>query len=112
MIELRLYTTLGCHLCERLEALLATLCACEYRLERIEISEDDVLVERYGVRIPVLVDEAGDELDLGFEPARLADWLDARGRLDAAAWQRLQAGEPPRSPPARPESRGGRRYLG
>ena len=56
MITLRLYTTLGCHLCSQLEALLATLCAGEYRLERVEISEDDALMARYGVRIPVLAD--------------------------------------------------------
>lgn len=115
MMRLRLYTTLGCHLCERLEALLATLCRGDYRLEAIEISEDDALVERYGVRIPVLVDQAGDELDRGFEPARLAAWLEARGRLDAAAWERLQAGESPRAPAVRPASPGrgsGRRYLG
>jgi hypothetical protein len=115
MIRLRLYTTLGCHLCEQLEALLATLCRGDYRLEKVEISEDDALVERYGVRIPVLVDERGEELDLGFEPARLAAWLDARGRLDDAAWEELQrqlAGEPEHGEVKGATSRGGRRYLG
>ena len=67
MITLRLYTTLGCHLCSQLEALLATLCAGEYRLERVEISEDDALMARYGVRIPVLADAEGNELDRGFD---------------------------------------------
>ena len=114
MIRLRLYTTLGCHLCEQLEALLAGLCGEAYRLERVEISEDDVLIERYGVRIPVLVDEAGGELDRGFDPERLAAWLAARGSLDVTAWQQLQrelAGEPP-SPVRGAMMRGGRRYLG
>lgn len=95
MKHLTLYTTLGCHLCERLEALLAALHAGEYQLNRVEISEDEVLMERYGVRIPVLADSAGEELDLGFEPARLAAWLDARDQLDATAWQHLQAGVEP-----------------
>ena len=115
MIRLRLYTTLGCHLCHQLEALLVTLCSDEYRLERVEISEDDALVERYGVRIPVLVDGEGQELDRGFEAPRLAAWLAERGWLDAAAWEALQRelageGEPREAPGA--VMRGGRRYLG
>lgn len=93
MTHLTLYTTLGCHLCERLEALLNMLHAGEFRLEKIEISEDEALMERYGVRIPVLKDAAGHELDMGFEPSRLAAWLDERGVLDDSAWQRMQAGE-------------------
>ncbi len=115
MIRLRLYTTLGCHLCEQLETLLASLCAERYRLERVEISEDEGLVARYGVRIPVLVDEAGQELDRGMEPGRLAGWLASRGWLDETAWRQLQE---PLSGETAPEAakgatlRGGRRYLG
>ncbi|WP_010627831.1 glutaredoxin family protein [Halomonas sp. KM-1] len=117
MTHLTLYTTLGCHLCERLEALLDVLHEGEYRLNKVEISEDEALMQRYGVRIPVLVDEAGEELDLGFEPPRLANWLAERGRLDEAAWRRLQGGEgePERGghDTARTPARsGGRRYLG
>ena len=92
MKHLTLYTTLGCHLCERLEALLAALHAGEYQLNKVEISEDEALMARYGMRIPVLADSAGAELDLGFEPPRLAAWLAAHDQLDAMAWQRLQAG--------------------
>ncbi|MGQ4877548.1 glutaredoxin family protein [Billgrantia sp. LNSP4103-1] len=92
MTQLTLYTTLGCHLCEQLEALLAVLHAGEYRLEKVEISEDEALMARYGVRIPVLVDARGNELDMGFEPARLAAWLEARDRLDRNSWQRIEAG--------------------
>lgn len=117
MTHLTLYTTLGCHLCERLEALLDVLHGGEYRLHKVEISEDEALMQRYGVRIPVLVDETGEELDPGFEPQRLASWLAARGRLDEAAWRRLQAGE---GDPGNggydtartPARSGGRRYLG
>lgn len=114
MIRLRLYTTLGCHLCEQLETLLATLCAAPYRLARVEISEDEGLVARYGVRIPVLVDASGAELDRGMEPERLADWLADRGWLDEAAWRQLQrqlAGVAEPRTTKRAEMRGGRRYL-
>lgn len=116
MTHLTLYTTLGCHLCEQLEALLGALHQGEYRLERVEISESDALMARYGVRIPVLMDEAGEELDLGFEAPRLAAWLAKRGWLDEAAWQRLEqreALEPVRGPaaPDAPRRPAGRRYL-
>ena len=115
MIRLRLYTTLGCHLCEQLEALLVTLCAEPYRLERVEISEDEGLVVRYGVRIPVLMDGLGAELDRGMEPERLADWLADRDWLDEAAWRRLQRqlrGETASDGPRGTTLCGGRRYLG
>jgi len=115
MIRLTLYTTLGCHLCQQLEALLVTLCSGEYRLERIEISEDDALVERYGVRIPVLVDAEGRELDRGFEAPRLAAWLAERGWLEEEAWAALQrqlAGEAEPREARGATMRGGRRYLG
>lgn len=118
MIRLRLYTTLGCHLCTQLEALLQRLCREAYDLERVEVSEDEALVERYGVRLPVLVDEAGAELDRGFEAPRLAAWLQARGWLDEAAWEALArelsgVSEEGEARPVRGAViRGGRRYLG
>ena len=49
MIQLSLYTTLGCHLCTQLEGLVATLANQKVWLHHIEISDDDALVERYGV---------------------------------------------------------------
>ncbi|SFU40012.1 glutaredoxin family protein [Halomonas korlensis] len=113
MIRLRLYTTLGCHLCEQLEALLETLAIEEVELERVEISADDALIERYGVRIPVLADNAGEELDRGFEAERLAAWLAERGWLGEASWSRFQRdAEPYASAPRGAVMRGGRRYLG
>ncbi len=115
MIRLRLYTTLGCHLCTQLEGLLAMLCAPAYRLERVEISEEETLVARYGRRIPVLADARGEELERGFEAERLADWLGERGWLDEAAWQALRrrlAGEDEPREVKGASFRGGRRYLG
>lgn len=113
MIRLTLYTTLGCHLCEELEHHLATLCAAEVSLKRVEIADNDELMACYGVRIPVLMDAEGAELDRGFEPERLAGWLAERAWLDNAAWHRMQ-GEPNVERPAPREAvlRGGRRYLG
>ncbi|MDY7115962.1 glutaredoxin family protein [Halomonas sp. SSL-5] len=113
MIRLTLYTTLGCHLCQQLEGLLARLCREPVALERVEISEDDALMARYGVRIPVLADGEGHELDRGFEPERLAAWLEARGWRDDDAWQQLQlSGEGMDSEARAAVTRNGRRYLG
>ena len=111
MIQLSIYTTLGCHLCAQLEALITALANQEVALHRIEISDDDALVERYGVRIPVLVDNAGVELDRGFDLERLSAWLQARGWLDETA---LNAMISPleKAPPVGVHQRNGRRFLG
>ncbi|WP_416140124.1 glutaredoxin family protein [Halomonas sp. HK25] len=115
MIRLTLYTTLGCHLCSQLEGLLGHLCAEPVALDRVEISEDDALMERYGVRIPVLADGVGQELDRGFDAPRLAAWLAEREWLNEAAWEALrrqrEGEEAPREVKGA-QMRGGRRYLG
>lgn len=96
MSRLRLYTTLGCHLCERLEAELARLGVANIELERIDIADDEALVKCYGVRIPVLADAAGQELDRGFEVERLAAWLAARGLLASMVSETQEADSSPR----------------
>lgn len=111
MIHLSIYTTLGCHLCAQLEALVTTLANQEVALHRIEISDDDALVERYGVRIPVLVDSEGEELDRGFDLERLSAWLQARGWLDKAALEAMTS-PPAHVPPVGAHQRNGRRFLG
>lgn len=108
MTHLKLYTTLGCHLCERLEAELARMGRAGISLERIEIAHDPGLVERYGTSIPVLSDGQGDELERGFEPERLAAWLDERGLLAARA-ESIEAFPPSAS--AGPRRVRGRRFL-
>lgn len=76
MIQLTLYTTFGCHLCEEAEEilnLLQNLQVC--RWTAIEISEDDRLVDLYGVRIPVVATEEGRELGWPFTLKMMSDWL-------------------------------------
>ncbi|GHC31447.1 glutaredoxin family protein [Aidingimonas halophila] len=106
MTRLTLYTTLGCHLCERLEAEFARLSDDPVTLERVDIADDDELLARYGERIPVLADMNGHELDRGFDPERLTGWLAERGCLRAdtvtADTRESQGGY----------WRDGRRYLG
>ncbi len=55
MPEFTLYFTLGCHLCELAEAeLLPWVAAGNIEVILQDIAEDILLVELYGVRIPVL----------------------------------------------------------
>ena len=50
-----LYTTLGCHLCEQANALIKPLLAeCDWQLQEVDIADDNHLMARYGIRIPVL----------------------------------------------------------
>jgi len=55
MTQLVLYTTSHCHLCEQAEDLLIKLKE-QYAISWLskEISDDDDLTEKYGIRIPVI----------------------------------------------------------
>jgi len=81
MKEIVLYTTLGCHLCDQAEAMLNHLIDKQlvsgYRLSLIEISEDDSLLELYGIRIPVLAIN-NDELGWPFDLTELQSWVNTR----------------------------------
>jgi glutaredoxin len=75
MIEVTLYTRIGCHLCEEAERVLRQERAVTpFRLELVDIDLDPELVRRYGVRVPVV---AVDGEDL-FEYEVPADLLRAR----------------------------------
>ena len=72
MRQLILYTTSGCHLCEHAEAILDEL-ACDYAT--VDIADDLTLMERYGVRIPVVKDASGRELGWPFDGTQLRAFL-------------------------------------
>lgn len=64
---LTLYGTVGCHLCDQAEGLLRQAAAARpLTWQYVDIALDDALVEKYGVRIPVLVDGAGREMGWPF----------------------------------------------
>jgi hypothetical protein len=74
------YTSAGCHLCEAAESLLRQLFGDNFsKVRPVEISDSDELVERYGIRIPVVAyrTENGEWRELGwpFDAAKLADFL-------------------------------------
>ena len=70
MIEFILYSTTGCHLCEKaIEVLQVALQGQSCMLDEIDIANDDVLLEQYGVRIPVLKNpKNGKEVGWPFGP--------------------------------------------
>ncbi len=52
---IKLYTTAGCHLCEQAEVFLhESSQRYEITIELVEIGDDDMLVEEFGVHIPVV----------------------------------------------------------
>ncbi|TQV80982.1 glutaredoxin family protein [Exilibacterium tricleocarpae] len=77
MPTLLLYTTLGCHLCEEAKALIEPLLpASGLCLEEIDIATDETLMQRYGVRIPVLaVADTPAELGWPFDTGQLRAFL-------------------------------------
>jgi len=78
--EIKLYTTLGCHLCEQALGMFDYLCQNDpdinegYVIKLVEISDNDKLVEEYGIRIPVLA-KSNSELAWPFEFEELQNWL-------------------------------------
>ncbi|MAY34748.1 MAG: thioredoxin family protein [Spongiibacteraceae bacterium] len=78
MTALVLYGTSACHLCELAEDLLLDVQALRpgLQFEKIDIANDDQLIERYGVRIPVLKRLSdGAELGWPFDDFTLREWL-------------------------------------
>ena len=63
-----LYATSGCHLCEQADALIRG--AVTVPFHTVEIADDEDLLGRYGLRIPVLRRlDTGEELDWPFDAA-------------------------------------------
>lgn len=68
-----LYGSLACHLCEQAEALLLSL---QVNFSKVEITDDEALIEAYGVYIPVLKRKKdGKELFWPFDREYLQGFL-------------------------------------
>jgi hypothetical protein len=75
--ELFLYGTSACHLCEQAEALLGPLLpSAGLALKPVDISDDEDLLERYGLRIPVAAGQMpnGEWLELGWPFDQTQAW--------------------------------------
>ena len=76
MVKLILLGTLGCHLCEEAELILAD---CHYvEIDKIDIAEQEQWQEKYAIRIPVLY-HADTEKELGwpFSQQQAQQFIDA-----------------------------------
>jgi hypothetical protein len=78
--NLYLYTSVGCHLCEKAEALLQEVLGEDHeRVLPMEIADSDDLMASYGLRIPVIAGNNRDgewcELGWPFDAADLRDFL-------------------------------------
>jgi len=68
-----LYQRDNCHLCDQALAVLAEARLPDF--DSVWIDEDEMLEERYGVRVPVLRNAVGDELDWPFDVAAVRAFL-------------------------------------
>ncbi|RZA07837.1 MAG: glutaredoxin family protein [Moraxellaceae bacterium] len=76
-MKVYLYSTKGCHLCEEAKVILwPLLLQYSARLKEIDIADDDQMIERYGVRIPVLgAPDTDTELDWPFTSEQVDTFL-------------------------------------
>lgn len=72
-----LYSTPGCHLCEMAREIVSPLLNnYSLCLDEVDIAESDELIERYGVRIPVLKSPHHiDELGWPFDSTQVVHFL-------------------------------------
>ena len=77
-MKIRLYTTLGCHLCEKALSMIPHLksIGIATTVEAIEIADSDEMIKRYGIRIPVIAREDDKEIDWPFSISDLERFLD------------------------------------
>lgn len=79
MITLTLYGRRECHLCDEMLEELAPMLRGRAQLAIVDISGDDDLEGRYGLRIPVLA-AGGDELSFyRLDKARVEQYLNGFG---------------------------------
>ena len=72
-MDIKLYGTQFCHLCEEAEAILQ---AMGLDADYVDIADDDELVDKYGVRIPVLQRmDTGAELGWPFDAEGIERFL-------------------------------------
>lgn len=86
-MQLVLYTTDYCQLCEEAEDLIyRELSGYQYVLKKIDVSDTDELMAHYGLRIPVLsaVHNESVELDWPFDAHQLLVFINQVGLGDGA----------------------------
>lgn len=76
-MNIKLFTTLGCHLCEEALALVQQLQqqGITINVEEVEIADSDELMEIYGIRVPVIAREDAAEIGWPFTRDELEQFL-------------------------------------
>lgn len=77
-MQVNLYTTLGCHLCDKAKALLQQARGNGHAIDivEVEIADSPALMDQYGIRIPVVrVANAETELGWPFGYEELATYI-------------------------------------
>lgn len=75
--SLTIYTGPNCHLCEQAKAILYPLLTEKgWNLVQVNIQDDELLKEKYGIRIPVVALPNGEEKGWPFTAAQIARMLD------------------------------------
>ncbi len=75
--QLTLYTGPNCHLCEQAKAILYPLLTEKgWQLAEVGIQSDEMLHEKYGVRIPVVKLPNGDEKGWPFTAAQIGRMIE------------------------------------
>jgi len=73
-MNIKLYSTTCCHLCEEAEAILREV---GIEADYVDIADDDKLLEKYGIRIPVLKRvDTGAELGWPFDAVAVLRFLE------------------------------------
>ena len=73
--QLILYSTLHCHLCDSAQSLLINFTKA-FTFKIIDIADNELLLEQYGVRIPVLLrDDTKAELNWPFDANDIQKFL-------------------------------------
>jgi len=74
-VNIQLLGTSGCHLCDVAEEKIRLLApSLGYTVKKIDIASEDGLVKQYGLLIPVLRSESGQELCWPFDEESIVAW--------------------------------------
>jgi glutaredoxin len=77
-MQVVLYTRPGCHLCDvAREVIVAERARRSFEFEEIDISLDDSLELKYGIRIPVVTLEGEERFEIEVDPEEFAAFLNA-----------------------------------
>ncbi len=75
VVNIQLLGTSGCHLCDVAEKKIRMLAPqLGLSVKKLDIASSDTLVERYGMSIPVLLSESGQELFWPFDEDQIEIW--------------------------------------